>query len=51
MNNAFPWQELKFIRESVNRQQLTGSDRFIIEIEQRIGERILHRSRRRPRAE
>ena len=40
--------ELKFIRDCVQRNQLTGSEAFILEIEQRIGERILHRSRGRP---
>ena len=34
-------QELQFIRSAVNRNQLTGSEAFILEIEQRIGERIL----------
>jgi putative transposase len=41
--------DLKFIREAVNRNQLTGSDGFIGEIEQSIGERILHRAPGRPR--
>jgi len=41
--------ELKFIRGSVQRNQLTGSEKFILEIEQRTGERILHRTRGRPR--
>ena len=40
--------ELKFIRDAVQRNQLTGGESFILEIEQRIGERILFRSRGRP---
>lgn len=43
--------ELKFIRNAVQRNQLIGSDAFILEIEQRIGERILHRPGGRPRTE
>ena len=42
--------ELKFIRGAVNRNQLTGSEAFILEIEQRIGEWIPHRARGRPRS-
>ena len=41
-------RELQFIRGAVERNQLTGSEAFILEIEQRTGERILHRSRGRP---
>lgn len=41
--------ELQFIRGAWQRNQLTGSERFILEIEQRIGERILHRPQGRPR--
>ena len=40
--------ELKFIREAVQRNQLTGGESFMLEIQQRIGERILFRSRGRP---
>jgi putative transposase len=43
--------ELKFIRDCVQRNQLTGSEAFILEIEQRIGERILHRPPGRPRTD
>lgn len=43
-------QELTFIRAAVQRNQLTGSQAFIAEIEQRIGQRILYRPRGRPRA-
>jgi len=34
----------------VQRNQLTGCARFILEVEQRIGERILYRERGRPRS-
>lgn len=40
--------ELKFIRSALQRNQLTGSDAFIDEIERRTGERILNRPRGRP---
>jgi putative transposase len=40
--------ELEFIRGAVHRNQLTGSEAFTLEIEQRIGERILYRPRGRP---
>jgi len=42
--------ELEFIRGAVNRNQLTGSDAFILEVERRTGERIRHRQRGRPRS-
>jgi len=42
--------ELQFIRGAVHRNQLTGSARFILEVEQRIGKRILFRERGRPRS-
>ncbi len=41
--------ELRFIRGAVQRNQLTGCERFILEVEQRIGDRILYRDRGRPR--
>lgn len=40
-----------FIRESVQRNQLTGNQRFVDEVEQRIGRRIEHRRPGRPRKE
>ena len=40
--------ELKFIRGAVQRNQLTGSESFILHVERLTGERILHRSRGRP---
>lgn len=42
-------QELKFIRGAIQRNQLTGSERFSTEIESRTGDRILNRPRGRPR--
>jgi hypothetical protein len=35
--------ELQFIRAAVQRNQLTGSKRFILEVEQRTGARMLNR--------
>lgn len=43
--------EKQFIEESVNRNQLTGNQRFVDEIEERIGMRIERRGRGRPRNE
>jgi len=43
--------ELEFIRGAVHRNQLTGSEAFILHVEQLTGERILHRARGRPRVE
>ncbi|MEQ1581452.1 MAG: transposase [Steroidobacteraceae bacterium] len=43
--------ELKFLRHAVQRNQLTGSEKFILEVEGRTGERILHRGRGRPRSD
>lgn len=41
--------ELKFIGGAVHRNQLTGSEAFMLEVERRTGERILYRPRGRPR--
>jgi putative transposase len=41
-------EEKRFIDDSVNRNQLTGSDIFVDEIEQRIGLRVERRGRGRP---
>ncbi len=43
--------EKQFIDESVNRNQLTGNNHFVDEIEQRIGTRVERRGRGRPRNE
>jgi putative transposase len=40
--------ELEFISTAVQRNRLTGNEAFALEIEQRIGERILFRAQRRP---
>ena len=42
-------RESLFLGESVMRNQLTGNQRFIDEIEQRIGIRVEQRGRGRPR--
>jgi putative transposase len=41
--------ELQCIRSALQRNQLTGSEAFVSEIEQRIGERVSIRPRGRPR--
>ena len=41
--------ELRFIRGAVQRNQLTGSEAFILQVERLTGERILPRGRGRPR--
>jgi putative transposase len=41
--------EAHFIKDSINRNQLTGNDRFIDEIEQRVGFRVERRRPGRPR--
>jgi putative transposase len=42
-------KELELLRSAWARNQLTGNDRFVDEIEQRIGYRIAHRGRGNPR--
>ena len=42
-------EELKLIRERVQRNQLTGSESFVDEVEQRIGLRIESRRAGRPK--
>jgi putative transposase len=41
-------QELNFISSAFKRNQLTGNDRFVKEIEEKIGLRIERRGRGRP---
>jgi putative transposase len=43
-----PEQQVEFLRAAIHRNQLTGSDAFALEVEQRIGERVLNRSPGRP---
>jgi len=43
--------ELKLIRNALHRNQLTGSELFAVEVEERTGRRILLRSRGRPKSE
>lgn len=49
IEEGVPMKEKQWIAESVNRNQLTGNDRFIDEIEQRVGVRVARRGRGRPR--
>jgi putative transposase len=48
VEQGVPEHELRIIRGAVQRNQLTGSELFIAEIEQRIGRRIMSRERGRP---
>lgn len=48
VKRRIPDGEWKFIRDALNRGQLTGGKRFITQIEKRIGERIEFRSQGRP---
>lgn len=41
----------KFLRSAVQRNQLTNSERLILEVELRTGENIMHRGQGRPRTE
>lgn len=45
---AIPEGEWSFIREAVQRGQLTGTDRFVAQVETILGKRIENRSRGRP---
>ena len=51
LREAIPAGEWSLIREALQRGQLTGSQRFIDEIEQVVGRRIEHRAPGRPRKE
>ena len=42
-------KELRLFRSAWSRNQLTGNDRFVDEIEQRVGYRVEHRGRGKPR--
>lgn len=45
---GIPEQQIEFLRAAIQRNQLTGSESFILEIERRIGERVLNRRPGRP---
>ena len=49
VRSAIPVGELELIREALQRGQLTGSERFIGEVEAIIGRRIENRKQGRPR--
>ncbi|MCO3060442.1 transposase, partial [Pseudomonas aeruginosa] len=51
VKEAIPAEELKLIREAVQRGQLTGNQRFLDEIERVAGVRIERRGQGRPRLE
>jgi putative transposase len=46
-----PEYETKLIRDALQRGQLTGSDRFRVEIEKKLGIRISNKKPGRPRKE
>src|SRR5689334_3607068 len=48
LRTAIPEGEWSFIREAVQRGQLTGTDRFVAQVEAILGKRIENRSRGRP---
>ena len=49
VEQAIPADELRLIREALQRGQLTGTDRFAEEVEEVIGRRIERRGQGRPR--
>jgi putative transposase len=49
VTSAIPHGEWDLIRESIQREQLTGSQRFVDQVEAIIGRRIEHRKQGRPR--
>ena len=49
VKGAIPHGELELIRQSLQRGQLTGSDKFIDQIEQKIKKRVEFRGQGRPR--
>jgi putative transposase len=48
LRTAIPEGEWRLIREAVQRGQLTGTDRFVMQVETILGKRIEHRSRGKP---
>ncbi|HBN8288962.1 TPA: transposase, partial [Pseudomonas aeruginosa] len=51
VKEAIPAEELRLIREAVQRGQLTGNQRFVDEIERVAGVRIERHGQGRPRLE
>jgi putative transposase len=49
LQDTIPEEELRVIRQSVQRNQLTGSKRYIDTIEKKIGKRVEFRGQGRPR--
>ncbi len=50
MRQAIPADEIRLIRESLQRGQLTGTSRFVDEVERIVGVRIEQRGQGRPRS-
>ncbi|MDH4874845.1 transposase, partial [Pseudomonas sp. BN515] len=51
VRQAVPSEELSVIREAIQRGQLTGTSRFVDEVERIAGVRIEHRKQGRPKLE
>jgi putative transposase len=51
VTQGIPTHQLAFLRTAVQRNQLTGSDAFILQIEQLTGTRVLNRPPGRPAAD
>ena len=49
LQDTIPEEELTVIRQSIQRNQLTGSKRYIAAIEKKIGKRVACRGQGRPR--
>jgi len=49
INRDIPEEETQMISRALQRGQLTGSTRFVEEVEQRLGVRIEHRGQGRPK--
>ena len=49
LQDTIPEEELQVIRQSIQRNQLTGSKRYIDAIEKKIGKRVECRGQGRPR--
>ncbi|SEM58033.1 putative transposase [Pseudomonas sp. ok272] len=49
VRQAVPGEEIRLIREALQRGQLTGTKRFVDEIERIAGLRIIHRGQGRPK--
>jgi len=51
VRQAIPSDQLRLIRDALQRGQLTGTSRFVDEVERIVGVRVEQRGQGRPRAE